>query len=237
MNPVVPRLYASPPEAVPFGPSLEIRAFVLERQQGNLLIYRADTLRGGAAAITELGGLVVAMAVLVALDLLTACSPSACSRPFARTPRCPGRVPAAPARSAPRRQPGRCGTRPARGVRACSSRRPSRGRKQGLRLAPAWAALAAVGRGAAVDLDTFAIADQALATARASGAGAGRPQQEPTECWRECRVHVFGALPPSDDPAPYVAAGAGLVARRVPMGCPVGGPIRTVIRDGPAAPV
>ena len=43
MDTVIPALYASEPEAVPFGPSLEIRAFLLEREQGNLLIYRADT--------------------------------------------------------------------------------------------------------------------------------------------------------------------------------------------------
>ncbi len=57
MNQIIPRLHASPPEAVPFGPSLEIRAFLLEREQGNLLIYRAKTLRGEVAAITDLGGI------------------------------------------------------------------------------------------------------------------------------------------------------------------------------------
>jgi hypothetical protein len=43
MDAVIPGLYASPPEPVPFGPSLEIPAFLLEREQGNLLVYRADT--------------------------------------------------------------------------------------------------------------------------------------------------------------------------------------------------
>jgi hypothetical protein len=57
MNTVIPGLYASPPEPVPFGPSLEIRAFLLERDQGNLLIYRAETLRGEVAAVNELGGI------------------------------------------------------------------------------------------------------------------------------------------------------------------------------------
>ncbi len=57
MHPVIPRLYASPPEAVPFGPSLEIRAFLLEREQGNVLVYRADTLKGQSAAINDLGGI------------------------------------------------------------------------------------------------------------------------------------------------------------------------------------
>src|SRR6266536_486684 len=45
MESVVPTLYASAPEAVPFGPSLEIRAFLLQRERGNLLIYRAETLK------------------------------------------------------------------------------------------------------------------------------------------------------------------------------------------------
>ncbi len=57
MNQIIPRIYASPPESVPFGPSLEIRAYLLEREQGNLLVYRADTLRGEVAAITDLGGI------------------------------------------------------------------------------------------------------------------------------------------------------------------------------------
>jgi glyoxylase-like metal-dependent hydrolase (beta-lactamase superfamily II) len=37
----LPNLKASPPEALPFAPSLHIRAFKLERDQGNLLIYAA----------------------------------------------------------------------------------------------------------------------------------------------------------------------------------------------------
>jgi hypothetical protein len=42
---VIPGLHASAPEPVPFGPSLEIRADLLERERDNLLIYRADTLK------------------------------------------------------------------------------------------------------------------------------------------------------------------------------------------------
>jgi glyoxylase-like metal-dependent hydrolase (beta-lactamase superfamily II) len=42
---------------VPFGPSLEIRAFLLEREQGNLLLYRAEALKDDAAAINEVGGI------------------------------------------------------------------------------------------------------------------------------------------------------------------------------------
>ncbi len=57
MESVVPTLYASAPEAVPFGPSLEIRAFLLQRERGNLLIYRAETLKRDEATIHELGGI------------------------------------------------------------------------------------------------------------------------------------------------------------------------------------
>jgi hypothetical protein len=56
MDTVIRGLHAPSPEAVPFGPLLEIRAFLLEREQGNLLLYRAATLRKEAAAIEELGG-------------------------------------------------------------------------------------------------------------------------------------------------------------------------------------
>src|SRR6266540_4874933 len=57
MKTVIPGLHASPPEPVPFGPSLEIRAFLLEREQGNVLVYRAETLKGEVAAVNELGGI------------------------------------------------------------------------------------------------------------------------------------------------------------------------------------
>ncbi len=57
MDPVIPGLYASPPEPLPFGPSLEIRAYLLQREQGNLLLHRADTLRPEVGAINELGGI------------------------------------------------------------------------------------------------------------------------------------------------------------------------------------
>src|SRR6266508_188644 len=57
METVIPRLYASPPEPLPFGPSLEIRAYLLQREQGNLLVYRADTLEREIAGINALGGI------------------------------------------------------------------------------------------------------------------------------------------------------------------------------------
>jgi glyoxylase-like metal-dependent hydrolase (beta-lactamase superfamily II) len=57
LDTVVPGLYASAPERLPFGRSLDIRAYLLEREAGNLLIYRSDTLRHEAAAIRERGGI------------------------------------------------------------------------------------------------------------------------------------------------------------------------------------
>jgi hypothetical protein len=57
MDAVIPGLYASAPEPLPFGPSLEIRAFLLRRDRGNLLVYRADTLERDVRAINDLGGL------------------------------------------------------------------------------------------------------------------------------------------------------------------------------------
>ena len=52
----LPRLHASRPEPLPFAPSLQIRAFVLEREPGNLLVYAAPTVRAAAPAIEALGG-------------------------------------------------------------------------------------------------------------------------------------------------------------------------------------
>jgi glyoxylase-like metal-dependent hydrolase (beta-lactamase superfamily II) len=53
----LPRLHASAPEPLPFAPSLHIRAFVLERAHGNLLVYAAPTLHSATPAIEALGGL------------------------------------------------------------------------------------------------------------------------------------------------------------------------------------
>lgn len=53
----VPGLYALAPEPLPFAPSLEIRAFLLRRARGNVLIYSTTGLASGGAAIEELGGI------------------------------------------------------------------------------------------------------------------------------------------------------------------------------------
>jgi glyoxylase-like metal-dependent hydrolase (beta-lactamase superfamily II) len=52
----LPRLHATAPEPLPFAPSLLIRAFVLERAHGNLLVYAAPTVGAAAPAIAALGG-------------------------------------------------------------------------------------------------------------------------------------------------------------------------------------
>jgi hypothetical protein len=57
MDTVIPGLYASVPEPLGFGPSLEIRAFLLQRDRGNLLLYRASTLERDVRAVNDLGGL------------------------------------------------------------------------------------------------------------------------------------------------------------------------------------
>lgn len=50
-------LYASTPEQLPFAPSLDIRAFLLRRDPGNLLVYSATGLESDAPAIVDLGGI------------------------------------------------------------------------------------------------------------------------------------------------------------------------------------
>jgi hypothetical protein len=57
MDTAVPGLYASSPEPLPFAPSLDIRAFLLRRDQGNLLVYSVAGLESDSPAIEELGGI------------------------------------------------------------------------------------------------------------------------------------------------------------------------------------
>jgi glyoxylase-like metal-dependent hydrolase (beta-lactamase superfamily II) len=49
-------LYASAPEPLPFAPSLRIRAFLVRRDPGNLLVYSVPGLEAAAQAIDGLGG-------------------------------------------------------------------------------------------------------------------------------------------------------------------------------------
>ena len=52
----LPRLHATRPAPLPFATTLHIRAFVLEREAGNLLVYAAPTVAAAAPAIDALGG-------------------------------------------------------------------------------------------------------------------------------------------------------------------------------------
>lgn len=56
METVFPGLHASAPEPLPFAPSLVVRAYLLERDEGNLLIYSTATVEAEAQQIAELGG-------------------------------------------------------------------------------------------------------------------------------------------------------------------------------------
>jgi luciferase-like monooxygenase/metallo-beta-lactamase superfamily protein len=50
-------LYAATPQPLPFAPSADIRAFLLRRDRGNLLLYSTTTLAASAPAIEEMGGI------------------------------------------------------------------------------------------------------------------------------------------------------------------------------------
>jgi glyoxylase-like metal-dependent hydrolase (beta-lactamase superfamily II) len=57
MQTVIPDLYASKPAGLSFAPSIHVRAFVLRRGQGNLLVYSAPAVVDDAPAIEQLGGI------------------------------------------------------------------------------------------------------------------------------------------------------------------------------------
>ena len=50
-------LHALAPQPLPFAPSLEIRALLLRRDRGNLLIYSTSGVSADAPPVTELGGI------------------------------------------------------------------------------------------------------------------------------------------------------------------------------------
>jgi glyoxylase-like metal-dependent hydrolase (beta-lactamase superfamily II) len=56
LEPLLGGLYTSRPGTLPFAPSLEIRAFLLRRERGNLLLYSVPGLVSDAHAFAELGG-------------------------------------------------------------------------------------------------------------------------------------------------------------------------------------
>jgi glyoxylase-like metal-dependent hydrolase (beta-lactamase superfamily II) len=56
MQSVIPGLHASAPQALSFAPSIHVRAFLLQRRQGNLLVYGTATVADEARAIADFGG-------------------------------------------------------------------------------------------------------------------------------------------------------------------------------------
>jgi glyoxylase-like metal-dependent hydrolase (beta-lactamase superfamily II) len=56
LDTIVPGLHATSPQPLPFAPSLTVRAFLLERPRGNILIYSTAQLGRDLAALADLGG-------------------------------------------------------------------------------------------------------------------------------------------------------------------------------------
>lgn len=56
LEPSISNLYASAPDALPFVPGLDIRAFLLEHEPGNLLVYSVPEFDSNAPAVQKLGG-------------------------------------------------------------------------------------------------------------------------------------------------------------------------------------
>lgn len=56
MESVIAGIHASEPERLSFAPTLEVRAFLLRRTHGNVLVYSAPTVAADGSAIEELGG-------------------------------------------------------------------------------------------------------------------------------------------------------------------------------------
>jgi hypothetical protein len=57
METAISGLYASEPGSLPFAPSLHIRAFLLQRGDGNVLVYGAPGVESDSPAIEDLGGI------------------------------------------------------------------------------------------------------------------------------------------------------------------------------------
>ena len=58
MQTVLPGLHASAPQALSFAKSLHVRAFLLQREQGNLLVYGTAKVADEVTAIADFGGAV-----------------------------------------------------------------------------------------------------------------------------------------------------------------------------------
>jgi Metallo-beta-lactamase superfamily len=57
MDTVIPRLYATAVQRLSFAPSIGVRSFLLEREEGNLLIYSSNTVEQEADFVREKGGI------------------------------------------------------------------------------------------------------------------------------------------------------------------------------------
>ena len=57
MDNVIPRLYATAPQPLSFAPSVGVRSFLLERDEGNLLVYSSNTVKQEVDHIREKGGI------------------------------------------------------------------------------------------------------------------------------------------------------------------------------------
>ncbi|QJY48022.1 MBL fold metallo-hydrolase [Pseudonocardia broussonetiae] len=58
LQPVGDGVFATPPAPLPYGQDLQVRAFVLQRPAGNLVIYNAPGLTAAAEDVDRLGGAV-----------------------------------------------------------------------------------------------------------------------------------------------------------------------------------
>ena len=57
MDNVIPRLYATAPQPLSFAPSVGVRSFLLERDEGNLLVYSSSAVKREVDFIREKGGI------------------------------------------------------------------------------------------------------------------------------------------------------------------------------------
>jgi hypothetical protein len=57
MDTIVPRLYATEPQPLSFAPSIGVRSFLLERDDGNLLVYRSASIEREADFVRAKGGI------------------------------------------------------------------------------------------------------------------------------------------------------------------------------------
>jgi Metallo-beta-lactamase superfamily len=56
VDPVIPSLFASTPDTLAFDRSLEIRSFLVQRDAGNILVYRGDAVEQDTGSVGLLGG-------------------------------------------------------------------------------------------------------------------------------------------------------------------------------------